>query len=172
MSAIISKRVTGTLEGDFVVFAIGMRINRWWKFWKWMRVAGAMPRMLQELEAHPELGFLGGERWFGRTTIVLSYWRTTEQLIAYARSKTGEHLPAWRAFNQLVGTNGDIGIWHETYRVRASEFETMYVNMPRFGLGRVGQLVEATGRREHAADRLTAGSTAGSTAAVPPAEKL
>jgi hypothetical protein len=37
-------------------------------------------------------------------------------------------------FNQQVGRSGDVGIWHETYRVRAGEYEAVYANMPRVGL--------------------------------------
>ncbi|MEI6618313.1 MAG: DUF4188 domain-containing protein [Betaproteobacteria bacterium] len=25
------------------------------------------------------------------------------------------HLPAWRAFNQAICTNGSVGIWHASY---------------------------------------------------------
>ena len=39
------------------------------------------------------------------------------------------------------------GIWHETYRVRAGEYETVY-GMPRIGLGRCGDPV-AGGVDEH-----------------------
>ena len=63
-------------------------------------------------QQHPELGFLGGEAWFGRTTVLVSYWRSTEHLLAYAKSRTAAHMPAWRDFNQRVGTNCDVGIWH------------------------------------------------------------
>ena len=80
--------------------------------------------------------------------------------MTYAKSRSGAHLPAWREFNRLVGTNGDIGIWHETYRVRSGDYESVYVNMPTFGMGKAGELVEATGRRESAAGRLAAESTA------------
>jgi hypothetical protein len=31
MSKIIPARVTAQLDGDFVVFLIGMRVNKWWK---------------------------------------------------------------------------------------------------------------------------------------------
>ena len=156
MAAILRKRMTGRLEGDFVVFLLGMRIQRWWKVHQWLRVAMAMPRMIKELEASPELGFLGAEQWFGRTTIMVSYWRSMEQLMAYATSKTGKHLPAWKQFNRLVGTNGDVGIWHETYRVRPGDYESVYVNMAPFGLGKAGELVEATGKRANAPQRLVA----------------
>jgi hypothetical protein len=153
---LINQRMTARIEGEFVVFLIGMRINRWWKPHRWLPVAFAMPRMLRELAQKPELGFLGSETWPGRTVIVLQYWRSMDQLLAYAKSRDAEHLPAWRAFNKRVGTNGDVGIWHETYRVREGDYENIYVNMPRFGLGKAGELVEASGKREHAKDRLAA----------------
>ena len=156
MSATIQKRMTGAIEGEFVVLLIGMRINRWWKVWQWLRVALGMQRMTRELESRPELGYLGGDAWFGRTTIAVTYWRSMEQLMAYARDRTAAHLPAWKAFNKLVGTNGDVGIWHETYRVKPGDYECVYVNMPQYGIGKVGKLIEANGRREHAAGRLAA----------------
>jgi hypothetical protein len=153
---IIQKRMTGQIEGDFVVFLIGMRVNRVWKPWSWLRVAMAMPRMLGELAGHPELGYLGGESWFGRTTIMVQYWRSMDELMTYAKSRDAEHLPAWRSFNKLVGTNGDVGIWHETYRVRPGDYESVYVNMMPFGLGKAGGLVEAHGKRAEARGRLAA----------------
>jgi hypothetical protein len=156
----IDKRMSGRIEGDFVVFMIGMRVNRWWKVWRWLRVSATMPRMVSELAAHPELGFLGAEQWFGRTTIMVTYWRSMEQLMSYSKSRDHAHLPAWKAFNRLVGTNGDVGIWHETYRVHPGDFETMYVNMPPFGVGKAGELVEATGARTHAEGRLAEGRAA------------
>ncbi len=159
MAAIIQQRVTGQMHGEFVVFLIGMRINRWWKIHKWLRVAMAMPRMLRELAQSPELGFLGAEEWFGRTTIMVSYWRSMDHLMTYAKSRNHEHLPAWKSFNKLVGTNGDVGIWHETYRVRPGDYESVYANMMAFGLGKVGQLVAAHGPRESAAGRLAPAAT-------------
>jgi hypothetical protein len=155
----VNQRVTGRLEGEFVVFLIGMRVNRWWKMHRWLRVALAMPRMLRELGQKPELGFLGAEQWFGRTTLMLQYWRSMDALLSYAKSRDASHLPAWRSFNKLVGTGGDVGIWHETYRVRAGDYENIYVNMPRFGLANVGELVEARGKRERARDRLVSSTS-------------
>src|SRR5437016_2724165 len=63
MAEIIDRRITAKIEGDFVVFLIGLRINKLWKIWKWLPVAMAMPRMLKELAAKPaaETGFLGQE---------------------------------------------------------------------------------------------------------------
>ena len=149
-----TDRLTANIEGTFVVFLIGMRINSLWKVRKWWPVALAMPRMLKELARHPEAGMLGGEMWFGRTTIMVQYWRSMEQLLAYAKDRESQHLPAWRAFNQSIGTSGDVGIWHETYSVSPGTYENVYVNMPAFGLGKVGTLFTAAGARQSAEDRL------------------
>ena len=59
MGKIINQRMTAKIEGDFVVFLIGMRINRLWKFHKWIPVVLAIPKMLKELSMNPESGFLG-----------------------------------------------------------------------------------------------------------------
>ena len=147
-------RFTATLEGDFVVFLIGMRINEPWKVHKWLPVARSMPRMLKELYARPELGFLHAEAWFARTVIFLQYWRSVEHLLAYATNTDAEHLPAWKAFNQSVGSNGSVGIWHETYAVSAGRYENIYVNMPSFGLAKAGALDTAEGRRQSARSQL------------------
>ena len=132
-------RHVARMEGDFVVFLIGMRVNRPWKPRQWWFVATAMPKMIKELEAHPEYGFLGATQGLWATgPSLVQYWRSFEDLDRYARDREGSHLPAWRAFNQRVRASGDVGIWHETYRVRAGEYEAIYGNMPRVGLAAVG----------------------------------
>lgn len=149
-----NERLAAEVDGSFVVFLIGMRINSFWKLHKWLPVAAAMPRMMRELSQRPESGFLHAEAWFGRTTLMVQYWRSVEQLLAYARAKESEHLPAWRAFNQAVGTSGSVGVWHETYLAGPGTYENIYVNMPPFGLGKVGSVYPATGGRQSAAARL------------------
>lgn len=147
-------RLSGQLRGDFVIFLIGMRINNPWKVHKWLPVATSMPRMLKELYTRPELGFLHAEAWFGRTIIFVQYWRSIDQLLAYATDKEAEHLPAWKAFNRAIGSNGSVGIWHETYAIAAGSYESIYVNMPPFGLGKAGVLHAAEGQRHSARQRL------------------
>ena len=149
-----NERLTATFEGNFVVFLIGMRLNKPLLVHKWLPVAKAMPRMIQELSRHPEMGFVHAESWFGRTTIMVQYWRSMDQLLAYARTKESEHLPAWSAFNKAVGTNGSVGIWHETYLASPGSYESIYVNMPPFGLGKAGTVCPATGARQSAACRM------------------
>ena len=156
---LIRDRVSAELPGEFVVFLIGLRINNPLLVHKWWPVAAAMPRMIKELSRQPELGLLHAESWFGRNVLMVQYWRSMEQLLAYATNREAEHLPAWKAFNRDVGTNGSVGIWHETYGVSPGGFESVYVNMPRFGLGRAGTVVSATGHRSSARGRLDESAT-------------
>src|ERR1700754_3472676 len=151
--AVFPGRYTGSLEGDFVVFVIGMRVNKPWKVRRWLPVFLALPKMLRELERQPDSGLLGATQGFLSTgPVVVQYWRSFEQLERYARDPGADHLPAWRRFNQLVRGSGDVGIWHETYRVRAGEYETIYGNMPRLGLAQAGDH-EALGSASTAAIR-------------------
>ena len=151
---IVAQRMTAQADGEFCVFLIGMRVNRWWKVRRWWPVAMAMPRMLKELAAHPEIGCLGGHQWVGNPTILVQYWKSFEALDNYARSRDHKHLPAWSAFNRAVASNGDVGIWHETYRVGPGNYEVIYNNMPPFGLGKATRLIPATGQHETAAGRM------------------
>lgn len=146
MKDINEARMRAEVDQDIVVFLIGMRVTRWWKIHKWLPTALAMPRMIRELEARPDLGFLGAEAWFGRTTIMVQYWRSRDALYDYARDREAQHLPAWRQFNQSIGTSGDVGVWHETYDVPRRGIDSVYVNMPAFGLGRVHALVPLHGK--------------------------
>jgi hypothetical protein len=149
-----NERLAATFDGTFVVFMIGMRVNNPLLIHKWLPVARAMPRMIKELSRHPEMGFVHAESWFGRTTLMVQYWRSLDQLLAYARNKEAHHLPAWRAFNEAVGIDGSVGIWHETYVVSPETYENIYVNMPPFGLGKAGTVYPATGGKQSAASRM------------------
>jgi hypothetical protein len=135
MARVTPGRMTADLDGDFVVFLIGMRFNKPWKIWKWWGPFMAMPRMLRELYKNPELGLLGHMLTIGSGgPVTVQYWRSVEQLEAFARNPKFAHHPAWRAFNKAVGGNGDVGIWHESYQIKAGHYETLYGNMPKFGL--------------------------------------
>ncbi len=155
MAPVIDKRMTAEVDGDFVVFLIGMRINRFLKPRKWLPVFVAMPRMVRELERNPASGLLGADFFLGspRRPMLVQYWRSFEQLEAYARSKDARHWPAWVAFNKRIGSSGEVGIWHETYLVPAGAHDSVYNNMPPSGLGAATKLVPAAGRRASAAGR-------------------
>jgi hypothetical protein len=152
-------RMTADVDGDIVVFLIGMRVSVR-HIGRAIHLFRAMPRMIEELSADPDSGFLGGHSWFGSPTIMVQYWRSFEDLDRYARDAEREHRPAWAAFNRTLRAGADVGVWHETYRVRAGEMEAVYVNMPPFGLARATRAVPATGRRSSAAGRMASGSPA------------
>jgi hypothetical protein len=137
--SIFKGRYRAEIDGDFVVFLIGFRPNRLWQVRDWWFVFTAMPKMIKELEKQPEAGFLGASNGFmyGCPTLV-QFWRSFEHLEAYARNPDAEHLPAWREFNRRIRDSGSVGIFHETYRVQAGEYEAIYGNMPRIGLAGVG----------------------------------
>ncbi len=67
--ATINRRITASIEGDFVVFIIGARFNRWWKLPRYLWFLSTMSKMLAEVAADPKSGFLGWEP-LGLTTNV------------------------------------------------------------------------------------------------------
>ena len=154
MSKVMPGRYTAQMEGSFVVFIIGMRINKLWAVHKWLPVFMAMNPMLQELYRNKELGFLDASfhlSWRGVSLV--QYWKSFEQLEDYAR-KGANHLEAWRHFNKKVATSGVVGIYHETYLVPEGHYECVYNNMPVYGLAKAGAHVPASGKRETASGRL------------------
>ncbi|GGM59739.1 transcriptional regulator [Longimycelium tulufanense] len=147
---------------EMVVFLIGMRFNQLWRVWRWLPTFNAMPPMLRHLEQTPESGLLGWHVWFGRTVLVLTYWRSAEQLIAFAGNQDAPHAPAWRAFNRRIGDDGSVGIWHETYVVGPGKAEAVYVNMLTFGLAAATSPVPVTPERNTARRRLAVAPDNGS----------
>lgn len=133
---VMKGRYTVDNSEDIVVFLIGMRINKWWAIHKWLPVLLAMPPMIIELYTHKEkLGFLSEESFFGlRKTVSIQYWKTTDELIAYAANE--KHMTAWKAFNQKMRNNDAVAVYHETYSVHNGNYECIYVNMPHYGLGK------------------------------------
>jgi hypothetical protein len=158
MAKVFAGRYSARMDGPFVVFLIGMRVNRLWALHKWIPVARAMPPMIRELYANKESGFLRAEfmvTWRGVATI--QYWRSFEHLHAYVHARNAKHLPAWAAFNRSVGGDGSVGIWHETYQVAAGQYECVYANMPRWGLAATGEHLPAVGRLNDARSRMGRG---------------
>jgi hypothetical protein len=155
MAKVFPGRYTAQSDEPFVVFLIGMRVNRLLALRRWVQVARAMPPMIEELKRHPEMGLLHAEFFlYWRGVATLQYWRSFEQLHAYAHARDAKHLPAWAEFNRRIGVDGSVGVWHETYIVGPGQYETIYANMPRFGLGAAAQHVTATGRLEQARTRI------------------
>lgn len=140
MPEVKKGRWTVEMEGDFVVFLIGAKLNKRHPLASLMDLGGrrGMKHMLDYLVAHPEKGLLAYE--MGLPTIV-QYWRSFDHLEAFAKNADDPHLDVWRSYWKRVGNRARTGIWHETYLVRAGEFEGIYGNMPPHGLGKAGTLV-------------------------------
>lgn len=158
MTAIQPGRFTAKFDSPLAVFVIGMRINHFRKIGKWLPVARSMGPMIRELARNPHSGFLGVETMLRnhRTIVMLQYWHDFDSLEAYARDRDQQHWPAWVAFNKAVGSDGTVGIFHETYVVQAGAYETVYGNMVPFGLGKLHGVVPATGSRNEARSRMKA----------------
>lgn len=137
MNGAFKGRYTANRLEPFVVFLIGMRVNQFRAVKKWLAVVQAMGPMMQSLAQDPEKGLLGSEMFFRAwplETCMVSYWRSFEDLTHFARNENDSHWPAWQQFMRDVGADGSVGIWHETYRVAAADYECIYSNMPAFGL--------------------------------------
>jgi hypothetical protein len=155
MTRATNGRFTAKTDEPFAVFIIGMRINDFLAVRKWFPTLRAMGPMLRELNEHPEKGFLGADFFLHlRGPMLVQYWRSFADLERFARNPDDPHLPAWRRFNQHIGSDGSVGVWHETYTVEPGGFEAVYVNMPPFGLAGATERVPATGRLKTARSRL------------------
>jgi hypothetical protein len=155
MTGVFADRYTARAEKPAVVFLIGIRVNKLLAAGKWFPVTLTMSRMLAELTTRPDSGLLFYRRYIsGRVLLVQEYWESFDKLLAYAHDRSGQHFPAWAAFNRAIGTHGSVGIWHETYLVEPGKSECIYVNMPRFGLAAAAAHVKAEGRLAATRDRL------------------
>ncbi len=111
MAQVVPGRCTAQTDDPFVVFLIGMRVNRIFAFRKWIPTALAMGPMLRTLYQHPEKGFVGAQSFFyWRGVALVQYWRSLEDLERFARDQGDSHFPAMRRFNQAVGyKDGAVG---------------------------------------------------------------
>jgi len=173
MDSIQPGRYTADHDGEIVVFLIGMRINRLRKLRTWLPTAMAMVPMMRELSNSPDKGLLGYESFRrGRTILQVMYWRSFDDLERFAANPDDPHLPAWRAFNRRVGTGGHVGIFHETYVVAARASESIYNNMPAFGLAKATHSVEVARKGQAARTRMGGTEPADPTGAPKPAEPV
>jgi hypothetical protein len=111
--------------------------------------------MLKELEAAPAAhGFLGYTDLGLFSLFNIGAASITSRPM---RGREKEHWPAWLEFNRLMkDSRGDVGIWHETYLIRAGEYESIYSGMPLMGLAKAAQLADISGDAEAARGRLGA----------------
>jgi len=150
-------RWTAELDGDFVVFLIGAMVHDPVAAPEAARLLMAMAEMLDEVEADPSHGLLGytrhGEPGHG---LIVQYWRSFDDLERYARNPGARHAPVWRAWNRLAADErSGAGIWHETFKVAAGDYEAVYQNVPVMGLQNAGRPLTVTEARDSARARLT-----------------
>ncbi|TCZ78918.1 DUF4188 domain-containing protein [Paenibacillus albiflavus] len=154
MGKVMPGRYSAEMDGSFVVFIIGMRINKLWAIHKWLPVFNAMGPMMSELYRNREHGFMDASYYISwRGVTIVQYWRSFEHLEQYARTDK-LHLKAWQDFHKKVGVSDTVGVYHETYLVPEGQYECVYNNMPIYGLAKAGKHVPVTGRRETARKRL------------------
>jgi len=144
MRKAVPGRHTAEIDGDFVVFLIGAGFDLRHPIRSFQDLGGrrGMSHMLKYLLDHPEKGLLAFEMGL---PVIVQYWRSFEHLEAFAKDDKDPHLAAWRNYWRRVGSQNRTGIWHETYLVRAGEYEAVYANMRPFGLARAGRLVPLKG---------------------------
>ncbi len=160
MSEVFPGRFTTRApEEASAVFLIGMRINTVRGVPKALPVLRAMPKMLSFLSQHPESGMLGFHNWVGRTTILLSYWRTAADVQRFASDPDAPHAPAWREFNAKIGASPHVGVWHELYTIRPGDSEGVYVNMPRFGMAAAREHIAVGHGMRTSKQRMAAGGS-------------
>ena len=140
MNGVNRGRRGAEIDGDFVVFLIGARLDRLHPIRSLRDLGGmrGMPYMLKYLSEHPDKGLLGYQTY--GLTMNVQYWRSFEHLERFATDASDPHLAIWRNYWKRVGTDPRSGIWHETYLVRAGEYEAVYGNMPPHGLGKASRV--------------------------------
>lgn len=149
---------THAYDGELAVFLIGLRVRRPWRPDLWWPTFAAMQPMITELYvakaasergdgAHP--GFLSHRTLVGGGgPTLVQYWRSTDDIYAYAHDPNRAHRPAWLEFYRRgQGSAGAVGIWHETYAVPAGGAESLYIDVPATGLGAAFGSREASGRK-------------------------
>ncbi|GAA1848630.1 DUF4188 domain-containing protein [Pseudonocardia ailaonensis] len=145
MSGILHGRHAAEIDGDFVVFLIGARLNLRHPVRAFRDLGGlrnGMAAMLKKLSADPASGLLG---FHGHGTTIVQYWRSFEHLEAFANDKADLHRPTWIEYYRRAARHEGTGIWHETYLVKAGQYEAVYHNMPEFGLGAAARTVPLAG---------------------------
>ncbi|MFE4424358.1 DUF4188 domain-containing protein [Streptomyces sp. NPDC056817] len=155
---IVTGRTAADAEGEVVVLLIGMRINHFRAVRQWAAAMLAMFRMLAELKKAPERGLLGRVLLTAspRTYYVVQYWESKEKLYAYASAPDALHHRAWALVNRMERdgkVRGHVGIWHEAYVVPEGSYESIYGDMPPFGLAAAHGQVPVVRRGRSAKDR-------------------
>jgi hypothetical protein len=74
---------------------------------------------------------------------VLQYWRSFDDLDSWSRRPP--HSEWWRSAVERMRLKRDFGVYHETYLVRPSDIESIYLDCSPVGLSSFGTLAEPVG---------------------------
>jgi hypothetical protein len=155
MVQVFPGRFTAEVSGPFVVFAIGMRLNRLYAIHKWFKPAIDTFRMVRLLGRKPPKGYLGGQLvYYWRGIGMLQYWKTFGHLEEFAKDRSLPHADAWGNLLRQTQTDQTFGYWHETYQIEEGRYECIYGSMPKFGLAQAASHVALTESRDSARGRL------------------
>ena len=156
MAKVMPGRFTAQVDGPFVVLRLGIRVNRFFLFWKWIPTFYTTVPLLWALLREQAPGFLGGFSllYWQSSLGIIQYWRSFEDLENYAHSKGNGYLTLWRSYKASPGAGGSVGLWYEAFLVDGARYEVVYDNTPAIGLAAATQHVPAVGRRETARRRL------------------
>jgi hypothetical protein len=112
-------------------------------------------RVLRDLEAHPQRGFVAGRVYrVGRTLVAVQYWESFDALDAWARDHRLPHRRPWQQYLREALDDGAMGLWHETYLASPGSWEGVYLNMPPWGLAAGVEAVEMQATKGSARERL------------------
>ena len=126
----MTNRTTHAYDGPLALFLIGVRIHQPWRVGVVGQVIRAMPPMIAELERNKaaaargeeeSLGYLGSRSTVDLTgTTMIQWWRSTDDIYAYASRTDHRHREAWLEFyRKAEDAPRALTIWHETYAVAA-----------------------------------------------------
>jgi hypothetical protein len=137
------------------VFVFGMRLNRLRGLPRFLWGLRVLRRVLRDLDAHPERGYLAGRVYrTGRTLVAVQYWESFDALDAWARDHRLPHRKPWQRYLREALGDQAMGLWHETYLASPGSWEGVYVNMPPWGLAAGVEAVEMQATRGSARERL------------------
>jgi hypothetical protein len=83
---------------------------------------------------------------------VLQYWRSFDDLEAW--SHRPPHAQWWRKAVERMRLKRDLGVYHESFLVRAQDIESIYMDCRQTGLGTFGLLGEPVGEMTTSRGRL------------------
>lgn len=148
MAPVFRERMAAEMDDGFVIYINGMRLNGLRALSHWLVANWKITKMLGELEADPDSGFLGYTPIFLglRKGATIQYWRSLEDLQRFATDPDGPHVPAWKWYNEEADPDGGLGFWAELYVIDGDSFETFFRNAPPIGIGKFAKMVPM---REH-----------------------